>query len=89
MIIEIYLDDSPYTECYIDDLFTCFLDTPLKVAMSQRHPPCPTPTQMPTDFTRPLLWDNLLSFIKMMAERTPSEVQIILGWELDIRRLLL
>ncbi len=29
MIVSINSDDSPYTECYIDNLFTCFLDTSL------------------------------------------------------------
>ncbi len=41
MIVKIDAGDSPYTECYIDDLFTCFLDTPLRGGKEPVSPSLP------------------------------------------------
>ena len=89
-IVSIDSDDFPYTECYIDDLFTCFLDTGLNhgkgssVALLALHL-----MGRPLATLEPLMRDDLLSFDKMLAEGTPEETKVILGWQIDTRQLLL
>ena len=89
-IVDVLSDDSPFTECYLDDLFTCFLDNPLtlwqgaSITLLVLHL-----LGRPLAAHEPLPRDDLLSFEKTLAEGTPSETKTILGWELDTRSLLL
>ena len=90
LVVQVHSDNHPYTDCYLDDLFTCFLAKPAATWRGSRvallllfilgrpiHPAEPLPR------------DDLLSFDKMLAEGTPAEVQTILGWEIDTHTLLL
>jgi hypothetical protein len=79
------------TDSFIDDLIPIFLDTvenrrlqphavPLTVHVANR------PNAGPD---KPVLRRENLSGPKLEAEGTPAEIQIVLGWELDTRRLLI
>ena len=78
-------------DCFVDDTVSVFLDTlenlkrelhttPLAVhVMSRLHA---------WDLEEPVFRKPLLAPNKLMAEGRPAEVQIVLGWSLDARRLL-
>jgi hypothetical protein len=79
------------TDSFIDDLIRIFLDTienrrlqphavPLAVHVANR------PNAGPDE---PIPHRENLSGAKLEAEGTPAEVQIVLGWEIDTRRLMI
>ena len=78
-------DDLPMADCYIDDVFVAMLEqhadrgaaaVPLAMHAVGRE----------SSSHEPLPRKDLLSITKMKAESTPSEIMIVLGWELDARR---
>jgi hypothetical protein len=79
------------TDGFIDDLITCFLDTP-----SNRER-CPHATPLAMHLTsrphaganEPVIRRNILSDTKLIAEGSPAEVQIVLGWILNCRALII
>ncbi|KAI2509039.1 hypothetical protein MHU86_5415 [Fragilaria crotonensis] len=77
---------------FIDDLINVFLDTP-ENCRSQPHvvPLAIHVTSRPHagDDKEPIPRRPLLSLTKLIAEGSPAEVQIVLGWRLDTRRLLI
>ena len=83
-------DDHPYTDCYLDDLFTCFLATQpatwqgSRITLLMLHI-----LGRPVHPAEPLPRDDLLAFDKMRAEGTPAETQTILGWEINTKTLTL
>ncbi len=79
-------DDSPKADCYIDDIFSVFLEE--DVERGSRIVPfvlhlLGRPIQDKESLTR----EDLLSMSKFIAEATPAERLKILGWLLDTRRL--
>ena len=89
-VVPVNSDDFPFTDCYLDDLFTCFLDTPLAIWRGARVALLLVYLiGRPIAEVEPLPRDDLLSFDKLLAEGTPEETKHILGWEVDTRRFLL
>ena len=75
---------------FIDDLISVFLDTPENVARyTQAVPLAMELTSRPYagDDREPIPRRPILSQSKLQAEGSPAEVQIVLGWEIDTRRM--
>jgi hypothetical protein len=76
---------------FIDDLINVFLDT-LENCRRQAHvvPLAMFVTSRPHagDTQEPILRRAILSMEKLATEGTPEEIQIVLGWLIDTRRLL-
>jgi hypothetical protein len=79
------------TDSFKDDLIRVFLDTPL----SRAHEPHAVPlaihvmSQPHMGTAGPVQCRGLLLAPKLAAEGTPAEVQIVLGWNLNTRLLLI
>jgi hypothetical protein len=79
------------TDGFIDDLIQVFLDTPDNVKRAPHAVPLAIhvtsrPHAGPSE---PIQRRSLLSDVKLIAEGTPEEIQAVLGWSIDTRRLLL
>jgi hypothetical protein len=76
---------------FIDDLINVLLDT-LENCRCQAHvvPLAMFVTSRPHagDTQEPILQRAILSMEKLATEGTPEEIQIVLGWLIDTRRLL-
>jgi hypothetical protein len=76
---------------FIDDLITVFRDTPEK----QERAPHTVPLAMHVTSrpqagqNEPITRQNILADHKLIAEGSPAETHIILGWKLKTRRLLI
>ena len=77
---------------FIDDLINVFSDSPENC----RRQPHVVPLAMHVtsrphagDDKEPISRRPLLSMPKLLAEGSPAEIQIVLGWRLDTRRLLI
>jgi len=86
MMVELPVDDDPKADCYIDDIFAAFLER--DAARGARMVPFALfllgrPVQPGESLAR----EDLLSIKKFIAEATPSERKIVLGWVIDTRRL--
>ena len=79
------------TDSFIDDLIRVFLDTPLNRAREPHAVPLAIHvTSRPhMGEAEPVKRRGLLSAPKLEAEGTPAEVQIVLGWNLNTRLLLI
>lgn len=79
-----------FSDVFIDDIVTTFLDTPENIARAPAAVPLATHV-----FTRPLAEDEHVvreKFIaqdKLAAEGNPSEIKTILGWIVNTRLLLI
>jgi hypothetical protein len=79
------------TDGFIDDLITFFRDTP----KNQERAPHTVPLAMHatsrphTGQNKPITRQNILADHKLIAKGLPAETQIILGWILKMRRLLI
>jgi hypothetical protein len=86
----------PYTtggrvDGFIDDLINVFLDSPDNlIRQTQSVPLAMHITSRPHagDASEPIPRRPILSQPKLAAEGSPAEVQIVLGWKIDTRRLL-
>ena len=94
MAVEIPVDTAGSmgrVDGFIDDLINVFLDTP-ENCKRQPHvvPLAMHVTSRPHagDSNEPITRRNLLSIPKLLAEGSPDEVQIVLGWRIDTRRML-
>jgi hypothetical protein len=84
-------DNFGTTDVFIDDLITAF------PAISEKHVQRGSRAPLlaleivgrPMAQREPLPRDPLLAIDKAIAEGTPSEVQTILGWQIDTRKLLI
>ena len=77
---------------YIDDLINVFLDTPENCRRQPQVVPLAmhiTSRPHAGEALEPLPRRTLLSLPKLASEGSPAEVQIVLGWCLDTRRLCL
>ena len=75
---------------FIDDLINVFLDTPENCARQPHVVPLAmhvTSRPHAGDDDEPLPRRPILSAPKLTAEGSPAEVQVVLGWRIDTRRL--
>ena len=91
MSVEIPVEATGRTDAFIDDLIRVFLDT----EENRRRQPHAVPLAVHVT-CRPHAGDDepvprrpLLSDEKLEAEGTPAEIQIVLGWDLNSRLLLI
>jgi hypothetical protein len=79
------------TDGFIDDLITTFLDTERNISREPHSVPLAIhATSRPhAGKSEPITRRGILAQAKLIAEGTPAEIQIILGWLMDTRRLLL
>jgi hypothetical protein len=77
-------------DVFIDDLIDTFPDTPENLARKPHVVPLAMHvTSRPhAGKDEPILRRDILSLPKLLAEGAPAEQQIVLGWLLDTRRLL-
>jgi hypothetical protein len=77
-------------DVFIDDLIDTFLDTPENLARKPHAVPLAMfITSRPhAGDKEPILRRAILSLLKLLAEGAPAEIQIVLGWLMDTRRLL-
>jgi hypothetical protein len=90
MTVQVASDDCPYTDVYLDDFICCFLDTEKAIWAGSRinllilylvgRPVLPA---------EPTMRDDLLAFDKTLAEGTPEEIKMVLGWQINTRLFLL
>jgi hypothetical protein len=79
-------DDHPYTEVYLDDFITCFLDTPHAIWAGSRISILVLHLfGRPIHSHEPTTRDDLLAFDKTLAEGAPEEVKTVLGWTINTR----
>ena len=86
----------PYTtggkvDGFIDDLINVFLDTPENCERQPHVVPMAmhiTSRPHAGDEREPIPRRPILSIPKLIAEGNPAEVQIVLGWQVDTRRLV-
>jgi len=79
-------DDHPYTEVYLDDFITCFLDTPHAIWTGSRISLLVLHLfGRPIHSYEPTTRDDLLAFDKTLAEGAPEEVKTVLGWIINTR----
>ena len=78
-------------DCFIDDIIKVMLDRKENVARHVASAPLAVHVSMrPNAGDRePIPRKDLLNPAKLLAEASPREVQIVLGWLIDARRLLL
>jgi hypothetical protein len=79
------------TDGFIDDLILVFLDTPKNRARAPHCVPLAVhTTSCPHSGPQELIpCPNILGDAKVLAEGTPAELQIVLGWTLRTRQLLI
>jgi hypothetical protein len=78
------------TDSFIDDLIRVFLDTPDNREKQPHAVPLAifVANRPNAGNDEPVPRRENLSAPKLVAEGTPAEIQIVLGWDLDTRRLL-
>ena len=84
--------DSGRVDGFIDDLINVFADTPNNCSRQPHVVPLAmhvTSRPHAGDAREPTPRRTLLSIPKLLAEGSPAEVQIVLGWRIDTRRLLI
>jgi hypothetical protein len=79
------------TDGFIDDLILVFLDTPKNRARAPHCVPLAvhTTSRPHSGLDEPIPRRNILGDAKLLAEGTPAEIQIVLGWTLRTRQLLI
>ena len=84
--------DAARVDGFIDDLVNTFLDTPENC----RRQPHVVPLAMHVtsrphagEANEPIPRRPILSQPKLLAEGSPAEIQVVLGWKIDTRRLLI
>jgi len=90
LLVDPCVDEHGGSEVFVNDVFSAFLD------LSQDHmdrgqfsPLLAIETlSRPLHKQEPLPRDDMLALEKAVAEDTPTETLIVLGWELNARRLL-
>ena len=91
MSVEIPIKATGRTDSFIDDLIRVFLDT----EEGRKREPHAVPLAVHVTCRphagkeEPIPRRPILSETKLLAEGTPAEVQVVLGWDLDTRRLLI
>ena len=78
-------------DCFIDDIISVFLETEVNLAREPHAVPLAVHALSRPhrgDGVEPVPRRPLLAPAKLIAEGTPMEVQIVLGWTVDTRRML-
>jgi hypothetical protein len=77
-------------DCFVDDIIKVYLDDPIQIKRHAASAPLAIHIAMRPNAgaAEPIDRRESLSESKLEAEGTPAEVQIVLGWELDTRRLI-
>jgi hypothetical protein len=91
MAVHIPLSSTARVDGFIDDLICVFLDTPSNRSKAPHAVPLAmfvTSRPHAGEDAEPIVRRNILSLPKLLAEGTPNERQIVLGWMLDTRSLL-
>jgi hypothetical protein len=82
-------DEQGKLDVFVDDLIAAFLDS----ESNNKCVPAVIPLvrallNHPVTDDEPIYRNEFLSITKLLAEGTPAQIQIVLGWILDTRRLL-
>jgi len=86
VMVDLPVDDAPKADCYIDDIFSAFLEQ--DIARGSRVIPFVLHLlSRPLQESESLARDDMLSIKKFLAEATPGERKLVLGWLIDTRRL--
>ena len=88
VIVDMPPDLDPKCDGYIDDAFMSFLEEHLERG-SAILPLVIELLGRPVHASEETVRDDLLSLKKFLAEATPAEIKMILGWAIDTRRLLI
>ncbi|MGH7974512.1 MAG: hypothetical protein ACREBR_03205, partial [bacterium] len=81
-------NDKGLVDCYIDDLISICLDLEDKAARCSAAVVLALHTMgRPVQLYEPIPRDDLLSFKKLFGEGRMEEIKVILGWEINSRRL--
>ena len=90
MAVVIPVLEAGKVDVFIDDLIDTFPDSPENLARKPHAVPLAMHvTSRPhAGEKEPILRRAILSMMKLLAEGSPAEQQIVLGWLLDTRRLL-
>ena len=90
LLVDPCVDEYGGSEVFIDDIFSAFLDLSQDhIDRGQFSPLLAIETlSRPSHEHKPLPRDDLLALEKAVAEGTPNEMLIVLGWELNARKLL-
>ena len=91
MMVDTETDEFGASEEFLDDLLSAFPD------LSEDHVErCSLAALValdtvsrPVQADEPLLRDAMLAIVKALAEGTLAEIQIVLGWLIDMRWLLI
>ena len=88
LAVELPPDDEPKSDCYIDDLIAAFLER------DHTHGAAIIPFVIhllgcPMADTETLLRDDILSLSKFIAEVTPAQWKLVLGWLINTCRLMI
>jgi hypothetical protein len=77
-------------DCFVDNIIKVYLDDPIQIKRHAASAPLAIHIAMRPNAgaAEPIDRRESLSESKLEAKGTPAEVQIILGWELDTRRLI-
>jgi hypothetical protein len=91
LLVEYELSEFGVTDAYIDDIFTVFPWVSQDHLQRGRNAALLAIDMFgrPTVASDPLPRDPIVATKKVMAEGTPAEIQTILGWRIDTRRLLI
>jgi hypothetical protein len=91
LAVQIPVGSTARTDGFINDLITVALDTEQNNAREAHTVPLAIHvTSRPhAGVNEPITRQSILAQAKLIAEGTPAEIQIVLGWLLDTRRLLL
>ena len=89
--VEVPVTATSKCDCFIDDIIQVFLDTPDNRAKQPHVVPLAVHVSCRphADKEEPIKRRPLLSQEKVEAEGAPAELQIVLGWSLNTRVLLL
>jgi len=84
VMVDLPADDAPKADCYIDNIFSAFLEQDV----DQRSRIIPFVLHLlscPLQESESLARDDMLSIKKFLAEATPGERKLVLGWLIDTR----
>jgi hypothetical protein len=79
MAVEMPPENEARVDGFIDDLVNTFLDTPENCRRQPRA----------GDANESTPWRPILSQPKLLAEGSPAEFHVVLGWTIDTRQMLI
>ena len=91
MMVDTETDEFGESEVFLDNLLSAFPD--LSEDHMERCSLAPLlaldTVSRPVQADKPLPWDAMLAIEKALAEGTQAEIQIVLGWLIDMHQLLI